>query len=110
MIKAGHKNNVKYRRSIVNSSILLTLTIVLMPIMGVFAQSKILTAKKDSISVKTDSLSKKNDSSYIKFLRISKDSIDTPINYNAEDSGVMIMSTKEFFLYGKAKQCIKLLN
>jgi hypothetical protein len=39
VIIAGYKNNVKYRRSIVNGSILLTLTIVLMPIMGVFAQA-----------------------------------------------------------------------
>ncbi|OYY11183.1 MAG: organic solvent tolerance protein OstA [Sphingobacteriia bacterium 24-36-13] len=36
-------------------------------------------------------------------LKISKDSIDAPIKYNAEDSGVLIISTREFFLYGKAK-------
>jgi LPS-assembly protein len=75
--------------------------------MGVFAQAKIQAGAKDSISVKTDTLSKKNDSTYIKSLRISKDSIDTPVNYNAEDSGVMVMSTKEFFLYGKAKTVYK---
>ncbi|OYW78980.1 MAG: organic solvent tolerance protein OstA, partial [Sphingobacteriia bacterium 32-37-4] len=32
-----------------------------------------------------------------------KDSIDAPIKYNAEDSGVLVISTREFFLYGKAK-------
>ncbi|OHC85237.1 MAG: organic solvent tolerance protein OstA [Sphingobacteriia bacterium RIFOXYD2_FULL_35_12] len=36
-------------------------------------------------------------------LKISKDSIDAPIKYNAEDSGVLVISTREFFLYGKAK-------
>ena len=78
-----------------------------MPIMGVFAQAKIQAPIKDSISAKTDSLSKKNDTSLVKSIRISKDSIDTPVNYNAEDSGVMVMSTKEFFLYGKAKTVYK---
>ena len=52
MIIAGYKNNVKYRRSIVNGSILLTLTIVLMPIMGVYAQAKIQAPVKDSISAR----------------------------------------------------------
>lgn len=46
---------------------------------------------KDSIQFKTDTL------------KISKDSIDAPIKYNAEDSGVLVISTREFFLYGKAK-------
>ncbi len=35
-------------------------------------------------------------------IKISKDSIDAPVNYSAEDSGVLIISTKEFILYGKA--------
>ena len=36
-------------------------------------------------------------------LTFSKDSIESPIEYSAEDSGVLIISTKEFILYGKAK-------
>ena len=36
-------------------------------------------------------------------LTISKDSIEAPIKYIAEDSGVLVIDTKEFFLYGKAK-------
>lgn len=36
-------------------------------------------------------------------LSFSKDSIDSPIEYSAEDSGVLIISTKQFMLYGKAK-------
>lgn len=33
---------------------------------------------------------------------ISKDSLDAPVNYKADDSGVMDMTKKEFYLYGKA--------
>ena len=36
-------------------------------------------------------------------IKISKDSIDVPIKYHAEDSGVLIIPTREFLLYGKAK-------
>ncbi len=35
-------------------------------------------------------------------LTISKDSLDAPIKYKASDSGVLIIPTKEFILYGKA--------
>jgi len=53
----------------------------------------------------TDSLGiKKKDSvQKIDTLSISKDSLDAPIKYEASDSGVLIVSTKEFILYGKAK-------
>src|SRR5205809_5535848 len=30
----------------------------------------------------------------------SKDSLDAPVNYTAEDSGVLIIPTKQFILYG----------
>ena len=36
-------------------------------------------------------------------LQISKDSIDVPIKYHADDSGVLIISTRKFILYGKAR-------
>lgn len=36
-------------------------------------------------------------------IKISKDSIDVPIKYHADDSGVLIISTRDFFLYGKAR-------
>lgn len=35
-------------------------------------------------------------------LNISKDSIAAPINYKAEDSAVLVIPTKQFYLYGKA--------
>ena len=35
-------------------------------------------------------------------LLISKDSLDSPIDYAAEDSGVLYIESKKFFLYGKA--------
>lgn len=33
---------------------------------------------------------------------VSKDSLNAPIDYSAEDSGVFIIPTRQFFLYGKA--------
>ncbi len=36
-------------------------------------------------------------------IKISKDSLDAPVKYAASDSGVFIISTKEFFLYGKSQ-------
>ena len=40
-------------------------------------------------------------------LHISKDSIDAPIKYSGDDSGVLIIPTKQFYLYGKAKMDYK---
>ena len=33
---------------------------------------------------------------------VSKDSLNAPIEYSAEDSGVLIIPTRQFYLYGKA--------
>ena len=111
MIVIGYKNNVKSRPSIVNIGILLILTIVLI---GAYpAQGQGLFNPKPKVKLndtslkKTDTTIKKTDTSFVKSIRISKDSIETPVNYNAADSGVMIMSTKEFFLYGNAKTVYK---
>ena len=60
--------------------------------------SDTLVKKADTLSKKTDSLLNKTDT-----IILSKDSIDTPIDYNASDSGVLIVDTREFLLYGKAK-------
>ena len=100
MIVSGYKNNVKSRPSIVNIGILLILTIVLLAMYPSMAQVK--TVKNSPIKV-MDTTVKKTDTTLAKSLRISKDSIDTPVKYTAADSGVMIMSTKEFYLYGNAK-------
>jgi LPS-assembly protein len=35
-------------------------------------------------------------------VKLSRDSLDAPVTYSAEDSGVLIIPTKEFILYGKA--------
>ncbi|MBL0883212.1 MAG: LPS-assembly protein LptD [Chitinophagaceae bacterium] len=62
--------------------------------------------KLDTIRTKSDSLIQKQrpDSvSKTDTIKISKDSIDAPIKYAAADSGVLIIDTKEFLLYGKAK-------
>jgi LPS-assembly protein len=47
---------------------------------------------------------------HIDTLTISKDSIDAPIKYSGEDSGVLIIPTKQFYLYGKAKMDYKDMN
>ena len=59
----------------------------------------------DSLFVKGGA--KNNDSPVQKIdtfdLKLSKDSLTAPVSYSAEDSGVLIIPTKEFILYGKAK-------
>ena len=58
------------------------------------------TLKDTTIAIKDTT---KSDSTRVTNIRMSKDSIDGIVDYNATDSGVMIMKTKEFFLYGNAK-------
>lgn len=50
------------------------------------------TQKKDSVK-----------QAVIDTLIISKDSLDAPVKYSAKDSGVLIISSKTFILYGAAK-------
>ena len=131
VIKLVHKNNEKYSPSIVNISIFLILTLVFGSCFSGFSQDQ-KSAKSnnrpfskkpllnqvdsnlskkaeiikslDTNRLKMDTLGNKKDSTKsVQILRVSKDSIDAPVDYNATDSGVMIMSTKEFFLYGDAK-------
>ena len=35
--------------------------------------------------------------------KVSKDSLDAPVNYEAEDSAVVLITQKKIFLYGKTK-------
>ncbi len=93
---------------------LLLLTIVFAPLL-LNAQSSKSKKAKNSISapILKDTSSKIKDtirpvdSTNIQTLRMSKDSLDGIVDYNAADSGVMIMKTKEFFLYGNAKTMYK---
>ena len=119
VINTGYKNNVKYRPSIVIVRILLILTIVLLTSVTIEAQVKARTlTTADTILPKKTVLLNNNrnlkadsvlqpDSTGLRSFKISKDSIDSPVSYNAADSGVMIMATKEFFLYGDAKTVYK---
>ena len=122
MIHIGYKSNVKYSPLIVKKGILLLLTIVLSSslvnaqLFRAKSQKNTLknTAIKDTIVKAKDSLLNASDSTKIKdsivtvkSLRLSKDSIDAIVDYNAQDSGVMLIKTKEFFLYGKAKTVYK---
>jgi len=131
VIKLVHENNEKYSPSIVNISIFLILTLVFGSCYSGFSQEQkpaksnnrpfgkkpLLTQVDSNLSkkagiiksldtnrLKMDTIGNKMDSTKsVQILRVSKDSIDAPVNYNATDSGVMIMATKEFFLYGDAK-------
>ncbi|MCX6288566.1 MAG: putative LPS assembly protein LptD [Bacteroidetes bacterium] len=131
MIKLVHKNNEKYSPSIVNIGIFLILTLVFGCCLPGFSQDQKpaksnnrpiskkplinqvdsnlskkagIIKSLDTNRLKIDTIGNKKDSTKsVQILRVSKDSMDAPVNYNATDSGVMIMSTKEFFLYGDAK-------
>jgi hypothetical protein len=73
--------------------------------------------KQDSISTKPTSSKIKTivDSSEadsikvltVDTLLISKDSLDAPVKYEAKDSGVLMMGSKQFILYGKANVLYK---
>ena len=131
VIKLVHKNNEKYSPSIVNIGIFLILTLVFGCCLPGFSQDQKpaksnnrpiskkplinqvdsnlskkagIIKSLDTNRLKIDTIGNKKDSTKsVQILRVSKDSMDAPVNYNATDSGVMIMSTKEFFLYGDAK-------
>lgn len=61
------------------------------------------TAPKNFIdTTRKDSLNDTSKRVTIDTLNISKDSITSPITYKAEDSAVLIIPTKQFYLYGKA--------
>jgi hypothetical protein len=62
--------------------------------------------KNDSTSLKniadTTSKNKKDSLITADTLHISKDSLDAPVKYEAKDSGVLIVPTQQFILYGQA--------
>ena len=95
--------------------ILLLLTIVLSPSLLKAQSPKPQKAKpasktvivKDTTTHLLDSTHKVDSLNMTKPLRMSKDSLDAAVDYNAADSGVMIMKTKEFFLYGNARTVYK---
>ncbi|MEN9599848.1 MAG: hypothetical protein RL596_2167 [Bacteroidota bacterium] len=103
------KINVNIRLTIVLTSFLTILTVSIDPVFaGNYSFNNFLQIRDtlipkrgiDTVTKKpnSDSLAQKIDT-----VTISKDSIDAPIKYVAEDSGVLVIDTKEFFLYGKAK-------
>lgn len=78
--------------------------------------TKSLEKKSDSFLIKPlDSSTNKIDTSIKKInvvdtLTFSQDSLDEPVQYKAQDSGVLIISTKEFFLYGKSNVKYNTIN
>ena len=75
-----------------------------LPLIDTLNSKKTATPIRSASSFKdssdTDSIVQKIDT--VK-LKLSKDTLDAPVVYSAEDSGVLIIPTKEFILYGKAK-------
>lgn len=65
-------------------------------------KKQVISGLKDSTV--TDTAAGKKDSlrSTIDTLTVSKDSLDAPVKYSAADSGVLIVPTKEFILFGKS--------
>lgn len=57
----------------------------------------------DTLPVDTSALNDTAKVVTVDTLNFSKDSIDAPIDYSAEDSGVLLIDKKQFMLYGKAK-------
>ncbi len=111
------KINVKTKLAIVMTLLIGILTFHIDGVSrAMFFQVKIQKApvvrSKDTLSLPKDTILPISDSSRLKkdslklvidTLQISRDSIDAPISYSAEDSGVLIVPTREFLLYGKAK-------
>lgn len=71
-------------------------------------QSKATNVSSIAVSEIGDTSLKNNDTGKVKTiqkidtLNISKDSLDAPVKYTAQDSGVLIIGTREFFLYGRS--------
>lgn len=63
------------------------------------------TSIKEKVLVNDSSKNKINSTviNTVDSFKISKDSLDAPVKFAASDSGVFIISTKEFFLYGKSQ-------
>ncbi len=75
------------------------------------ADTTITTIRKSNFSSDTGRLASLPDSVVkVDTMVMSKDSVDAIIKYHADDSGVLIMSSKNLLLYGKAKTDYKDLN
>jgi hypothetical protein len=69
------------------------------------SQTKQIDFAKEEVMLLGDTSLKKINTKTINTidtLQVSKDSLDAPVKYQAKDSGVLIISTKEFILYGKS--------
>jgi hypothetical protein len=111
-----YKLNVKYFTAIVGVLALLILTLQINASSPLIKKNNhFLTTFLDTVptnKIPDSTKPKLGDTviATIDTLKISKDSIDAPVKYSAEDSGVLIISTKEFILYGKASVAYKDLD
>lgn len=123
------KINIKTGLAITVAAYLLILTFYVQAAAVRGIHDRYFFAQRDTIPLKNTNdslLSGKNNSSKIRFstdslkgtdsvqkvdtIRMSKDSVDAVVKYHADDSGVLIMSSKQMFLYGKAKTDYKDLS
>jgi LPS-assembly protein len=73
------------------------------------------SAVQRDTSIRRDSVRSKRDTTVVQqitvdSIKLSKDSLDAPIKYSASDSGVLLIPTKQFYLYGKASAAYKDIN
>lgn len=60
--------------------------------------------RRDTTAVKDTTARQQVDTFH---LRLSKDTLDAPVNYEASDSGVLLVKEKKFLLYGSTKTTYK---
>ncbi|MBL7740561.1 MAG: LPS-assembly protein LptD [Chitinophagaceae bacterium] len=66
----------------------------------VIANTADTTGISDSSRLNNDSLPSRTDTFSLK---LSKDTLDAPVNYSAEDSAVVLIASRKIILYGKTK-------
>ena len=72
------------------------------PIRKTTDKSQLTSVRPDTLPAKPDSSSKRQRIDTLD-IRLSPDSLDAPVNYQAEDSMVLEVDTKRIMLYGKTK-------
>ncbi len=92
-INASHKNTSFFLSSLTDFADTTPTSIDSLKLSVVKKSNDTTRKRTDSTTVQVFSLDS---------IKISKDSLDVPITYSAQDSGVLIIPTKQFYLYGKA--------
>lgn len=115
-MNTGRKNNLKYRTTAILCIAMFVVTSFASPAdMRHHGFYKTLTSTdaalqqsiiRDTVPEKKDSIINKTDTFGVK---MSKDSLDAPVNYEASDSMKMDVPNKRIILYSKGKVTIRIL-